>query len=276
MRVLVSGAGGQLGQSLQKELPMHELVPLVHARLDITDLQAVREAVAAFHPDVVVNASAYNNVDGAESDPSSAYHLNAVGPRNLAVAAAERGIAVVHVSTDYVFDGTASEPYHEYHETAPLSVYGKSKLAGETAVIALNEHHYVVRTALLYHEAGMNFPVRMLEQRDKPSVRVVSDQFGSPTYARHLARAIGDLIETGAYGTYHFAGRGGTSMLDWTRALYRLCGISTEVIPVSMADFPRPARRPRYSVLTTLQSPQILLPEWEEGLAEFARAIGHV
>jgi dTDP-4-dehydrorhamnose reductase len=118
--------------------------------------------------------------------------------------------------------------------------------------------------------------VRMLEQRDKQSVRVVSDQFGSPTYARHLARAIGELIETGAYGTYHFAGRGGTSMLDWTRALYRLCGISTEIIPVSMADFPRPARRPRYSVLTTLQTPQILLPEWDQGLAEFARAIGHV
>ena len=272
--MLVAGAGGQLGGSLQKELSMHEVTPLAHERLDITDLKAVREAVAAFRPDVLINAAAYNNVDGAEADPGGAYHLNAVGPRNLALATAERDIAVLHVSTDYVFDGTATEPYHEYNETAPLSVYGKSKLAGENAVAALNERHYIVRTALLYHEAGVNFPVRMLAQRDKPSVKVVSDQFGSPTYARHLARGIGDLIETGAHGTYHFAGRGGTSMLEWTRALYRLCGISTEIIPVSMADFPRPAKRPRYSILTTLQSPQILLPEWEQGLAEFARAMG--
>ena len=275
MKILLAGAGGQLGVSLQRELEVHEVTPLVHHRLDITDLRAVRETLAAFSPDVVINASAYNNVDGAESDPDSAFRLNAVGPRNLSLAASEKDIAIVHVSTDYVFDGTATEPYHEFDQTNPLSAYGRSKLAGEVAVASVNTRHYIVRTALLYHESGVNFPVRMLSQKDTPFVKVVSDQFGSPTYARHLARGIGQLIETGAFGTYHMAGSGGASMYEWTISLFRMCGVSTEVIPVTLAEFPRPARRPRYSVLRTLQQPQIVLPDWERGLAEFVHAISH-
>ena len=276
MKIMIAGAGGQLGRALQATLTAHELTPLEHLALDITELESVRLAISKHHPDIVINAAAYNHVDGAETDQEAAYKLNALGPRNLALATAERGIIFLHVSTDYVFDGMNSHPYHEFHHPRPLSVYGRSKLAGEIAVASLNRRHYIVRTAWLYHLTGANFPNRMLAQRDKPALRVVSDQFGSPTYAPHLAAGIGRLIETGAYGTYHLAGRGGASIYEWTRALFRLFDIETSLLPVATAEFPRPAVRPRYSVLTTLQDPNILLPPWEEGLEEFVRTRGEI
>jgi dTDP-4-dehydrorhamnose reductase len=274
MKIMIVGAGGQLGRALQATLTAHELTPLEHLALDITELESVRLAISKHHPDIVINAAAYNHVDGAETDQEAAYKLNALGPRNLALGTAERGIIFLHVSTDYVFDGMNSHPYHEFHHPRPLSVYGRSKLAGEIAVASLNRRHYIVRTAWLYHLTGANFPNRMLAQRDKPALRVVSDQFGSPTYAPHLAAGIGRLIETGAYGTYHLAGRGGASIYEWTRALFRLWNIDTSLLPVATAEFPRPAVRPRYSVMTTLQDPNILLPPWEEGLEEFVRTRG--
>jgi dTDP-4-dehydrorhamnose reductase len=213
-------------------------------------------------------------VDGAESDPLPAYRGNALGPRNLAVATAEQQAPFVHVSTDYVFDGNGKRPYHEYDAPKPQTVYGASKLAGEEAVRTLNSRHYIVRTAWLYDAEGQNFPntMRALAQ-DRPAVRVVSDQFGSPTYVLHLAQALANLLDSDAYGVYHFAGQGGTSWYDLTRTLYRLLGVSVPVIPVSTSEFPRPAPRPRYSVLTTLQDPLIVLPPWEEGVADFARAV---
>ncbi len=273
MRILLTGAGGQLGQALQAILADHAVVALDHLHLDISQLNAVREAVQAYHPDLVLNAAAYNNVDGAESDPNAAYRGNALGPRNLAVVTAAHRLPLLHVSTDYVFAGTSTRPYHEFDCPHPRSVYGASKLAGEEVVRALNSCHYVVRTAWLYHTTGHNFLKTMCSLADQLEVRVVSDQYGSPTYAPHLAAAIARLICTDAYGTYHFAGQGGTSWFELTRTLYRSLGIRTLVRPVATADFPRPAERPRYAVLTTVQDPQILLPRWEEGLVEFARAM---
>jgi dTDP-4-dehydrorhamnose reductase len=274
MRVLVVGAAGQLGRALGPALAGHEVVARDHTALEIADLDSVRRAIAAARPDLVVNAAAFNEVDRAESDPSPAYRGNALGPRNLALATAERAIPLVHVSTDYVFDGTATAPYHEFDRPNPRSVYGASKLAGEAAVRELNPRHYVVRTAWLYDAGGRNFPRTVLALATKqPSLRVVSDQYGSPTYAPHLAAAVARLIGTGAYGTYHMAGRGGTSWFALTRALFGHFGIERSVEPVSTGEFPRPAPRPRYSVLTTIQEPQILLPSWEEGLAEFARVV---
>jgi dTDP-4-dehydrorhamnose reductase len=273
MRILLTGAGAQLGRALQATLTGHHIIALDHPRLDISQLNAVREAVQAHRPDLVLNAAAFNNVDGAESDPEAAYRGNALGPRNLAVATAAHRLPLLHVSTDYVFDGTSKRPYHEFNRPRPRSVYGASKLAGEEIVRALNPCHYIVRTAWLYHTTGRNFPKTMCALAGQPEVRVVSDQYGSPTYAPHLAGAMARLISTGAYGTYHFAGQGGTSWFELTRTLYRLLGIQTPVRAITMADFPRPAERPRYSVLTTLQDPQILLPPWEEGLGEFARAL---
>ena len=273
MRILVTGAGGQLGTALCTSLTSHELVVLDRERLDITALGGVRQAVTAHRPDVVINAAAYNDVDGAETHPDDAYAVNALGPRNLAVATAERGVPLMHVSTDYVFDGTSRRPYHEFDRPNPRSVYAASKRAGEEAVRDSNARHYIVRTAWLYHTVGRNFPKTMRSLAERGEVRVVSDQFGSPTYAPHLAAAIARLMETDAFGIYHLAGAGGTSWYELTLTLYRELRISTAVRPVASAEFPRPAERPRYSVLTTLQEPRILLPPWQEGLAEFARAL---
>jgi len=273
VRILLAGAGGQLGRALLAARLPHEILALDHGRLDIADLAAVREAVEAGTPDLLLNAAAYNAVDRAEIEREAAYRANALGPRNLALAAAERGIPILHVSTDYVFDGSQRHPYHEYDAPRPLSVYAASKLAGERAVRETNPRHYVVRTAWLYHSEGSNFPLTILDRARKGPLRVVADQHGSPTYAPHLAAAIGQLVETGAYGTYHLAGCGGTTWFELARALLLAARLDAHVEPAQATDFPRPAPRPAYSVLTTLQEPRILLPPWQEGVDELARAL---
>jgi dTDP-4-dehydrorhamnose reductase len=273
--ILLAGAAGQLGRQLCARPGCHRIVPLSHQALDITRLADVREAVRAHAPDLVLNAAAFNDVDRAQSDPDAAFLGNAVGPRNLALAAAETGAAVLHVSTDYVFDGRQTIPYHEFDRPAPLSHYGLSKLAGELAVREANPRHFIVRTAWVYEPRGNNFPKTLhrlaLEQKE---VKVVSDVKGSPTSAAHLAQAILTLIETGAFGTFHLAGSGaGASWYDLAVLFFRELGLSTPVLPVPAAEYPRPAPRPRYSVLRTIQQPQILLPSWQDGIAEFAREI---
>jgi dTDP-4-dehydrorhamnose reductase len=272
MKVLIAGAGGQLGRALQTVLIGHDVVALTHSQLDVARFDDTREAVTAHRPDVVINAAAYTNVDGAESDQAGAYKLNALAPRNLSIASYEIGAPLVHVSTDYVFDGLGDRPYHEFDRTNPLSVYGKSKLEGERTAAAHNPRHYIVRTSWVYHTEGENFPKAMLAQSKRAEVRVVCDQYGSPTYAPHLAAAIAKLMETGAYGIWHIAGKGAASRFEMTRKLYQLFGIGTVALPAATIEFPRPAPRPRYSVLTTVQEPEILLPPWEDGLAEFASA----
>lgn len=273
MKVLVAGAGGQLARALVPELAAHELVALGHAELDITDLTQVRLAVQSHRPHLVINAAAYNRVDDAEVEQEAAYRGNALGPRNLALATADAAIPLLHVSSDYVFDGRSARPYHEYHRPAPLSVYALSKLAGEQAVRESNPRHFVVRTAWLYGPAGQSFPRTMLSLASRPEVRVVDDQRGSPTWTPHLAQAIARLIDTGVFGTYHLAGCGEASWYELTQHLYATLGIATPVVPVSTAELARPAPRPAYSVLTTIQDPRIVLPPWEEGLAEFCRAV---
>jgi dTDP-4-dehydrorhamnose reductase len=265
VKILLTGAGGQLGRALRQALAGHAVVALDHAALDIGRWEEVRAAVRTHRPDLVLNAAAYTRVDEAETDAGTAYIVNARGARNLALGATEAGAALLQVSTDYVFDGASPRPYHEFDRPRPVSVYGASKLAGEQAVRELTPRHYVVRTAWLYDANGRNFPNALRRLAGEPEVRVVSDQYGSPTYAPHLAQAIARLIESGAYGTYHLAGQGAASWFDLARRL----GIATPVVPVSTAEFPRPAPRPRYSVLTTLQDPAILLPPWEQGLAAY-------
>lgn len=276
MKILVTGATGQLGRVLPAALAEHEVVALARMELDIANLAQVRAAIAAQRPALVINAAAYTNVDGAESDPENAYRINALGARNLAQVTGAAQIPLVHVSTDYVFDGTGTRPLHEYDPVNPQAVYGLTKLAGEEQITRFNPCHYIARTAWLYAAPVAptirNFPLTMLAQAAKPgveAVRVVNDQFGSPTYAPHLAAAIAQLIQTEAYGVYHLAGRGGASWHELTEALYSRCNITLPVHPVTSEEYPRPAKRPKYSVLTTLQDPQILLPPWEEGLAEF-------
>ena len=273
MKILVTGASGQLGHAVQTVFLDHEICAYSREQLDIVQLDAVGVAIAADQPDLVLNAAAYNAVDQAEADPEAAYRGNALGPRNLALATAARGIPLLHVSTDYVFDGRSRRPYHEFDHPNPQSVYGASKLAGEDAVRTLNAKHYIVRTAWVYNNVGKNFIKTMCELSHRSQVQVVNDQFGSPTYAPHLAAALAQLIETETFGMYHFAGHGGTSRLELTQTLYGLLGAGVVVESITTDQMPRPAQRPLYAILTTLQVPHIELPPWQDGVAQFVRSL---
>jgi dTDP-4-dehydrorhamnose reductase len=270
LKILIAGASGQLGTCLGESLRNHELVALDHGGFDITQLPQVHDVLTREKPDLVINAAAFNDVDGAESRRYEAYAANACGPRNLAFETADLEIPLVHVSTDYVFDGRLKRPYHEHDDTNPLSIYAASKLAGERAVESLNPRHYIVRTAWLYWESGKGFLNSMCANATRPELRVADDHFGSPTYVPHLADAIARLVETEAFGTYHLAGSGGASRWELVTETFRVLGIATAVKPVSHREFPMPANRPTYSVLTTIQAPRIILPPWQEGVAEFA------
>lgn len=273
MKILLTGASGQLGIAMQAALAGHDVIPLTKESLDISDFGQVKTVMKALSPEYIINAAAYTDVDGAQANVHLAYAVNALGPRNLAVIAAALDIPLMHVSTDYVFDGRSSVPYHEFDRPNPLSVYGASKLAGEEAIRDLHRRHFIVRTSWLYHVVGRNFPKTITSLASRPVVRVVDDQIGSPTYAPHLASTLARLHETMAYGTYHVSGRGQTTWFSLTRELYRQLGIATPLVPVSTSEFPRPAPRPRYSALISLQSPCIELPPWEAGIAEYAACI---
>lgn len=275
MRILLTGALGQLGRQIVVQNQGHQITAMGRKDLDISNLHDVREVVRSARPALVLNAAAFNDVDLAETDWEAAFRGNAVGPRNLALAAAEKGAAVLHVSTDYVFDGARTIPYHEYDVPAPLSNYGRSKLAGEQAVRDMNPRHYVVRTAWVYEAQGANF-LKTLYQlaQEKKELRVVGDVKGSPTSARHLAGAILTLIKTGAFGTYHLTNFGaGASRFEVATRFFRELQMDTKIIPAASSEFPRPAPRPAYSVLRTIQEPRILLPSWQDGIAEFAREL---
>jgi dTDP-4-dehydrorhamnose reductase len=274
-RILITGAQGQLGQALQQQYADYEVTAWDIQDLDISQFEQVKKALDQLRPQVVMNAAAFTQVDDAETHQEAAYRSNALGPKNLAVVTEDLHIPLVHFSTDYVFDGRQTRPYQEFDRTNPLCVYGQSKLAGEEAVRTANPRHFIVRTAWLYHILGKNFPNTICRMAGQDVVKVVSDQYGSPTFAPHLARSVCRLIETGAYGTYHLAGSGGTSWFAFTQALYSALGFRTSIEPVATAQFPRPAKRPAYAVLTSLQSPSFRLPPWEEGVREFAAQWKH-
>lgn len=269
-RILITGAQGQLGQALQRQYADHEVTAWDLQDLDITQFEEVRKALDHLRPHIVINAAAFTQVDEAEVKQDAAYRGNALGPRNLAVVTNDLGMTLIHFSTDYVFDGQQNRPYHEFDRTNPLGVYGHSKLAGEEAVRVANPRHFIVRTAWLYHTVGRNFPSTICRMAGREVVKVVSDQYGSPTFAPHLAQAVCQLGETDAFGTYHMAGTGGTSWYELAQTLYQALDIQISVVPIATAQFPRPARRPSYAVLTSLQDPLIKLPPWEEGVRDFA------
>jgi dTDP-4-dehydrorhamnose reductase len=258
---------------VQSGFGAHQVIAPREADLDICERHQVEAALDQTRPDLLLNAAAYTDVDGAESDREAAFAGNARGPGILAAATGRRGIPILHISTDYVFDGEAGRPYHERDATGPCSVYGRSKLEGEEAVRQANPRHFVVRTSWLYAAEGRNFPLTMLQHAERSEVRVVNDQFGSPTFAPHLRAGLLELLESDSWGTYHLAGRGVASWYEFTCALYRELGIETPVRPVPTSEFPRPAKRPPFSALTTVQEPRILLPPWEEGVRDFAAAI---
>ncbi len=287
MRLLVAGWHGQLARALVEIAPGEADVKALavgRPALDLCEPASITRSMTDFGPDVVINTAAYTAVDKAESEPEAAFALNRDGARLLAEAAAKRGAAIIHVSTDYVFDGTKPAPYVEDDPTAPLGVYGHSKLEGENAVRSVNPRHAVVRTAWVHSPGGANFVRTMLRLAgERPRVRVVDDQIGSPTYAPHLARAILQLarnLSTASaddprWGTYHAAGSGAVTWCGLAREVFRvsktLGGPSAEVEAITTADYPTPARRPANSRLDCGKLRRlhaITLPDWEAGVAE--------
>jgi dTDP-4-dehydrorhamnose reductase len=258
IRWMLTGARGQLGSELARELSGADLTAAGRAELDltgpgVTDALCRWAAGAEGRRLVVVNAAAWTDVDGAESDPTGAAAVNTTGPARLAAGCARVGATLVHVSTDYVFPGTGSRPYEVDDPVRPASVYGKTKEAGERAVRAELASHYIVRTAWLYGAVGRNFVKTIAALRHRrETLEVVDDQRGCPTWAAELARALVALAASGTpYGTYHFAGGGEASWYELARAVFEEVGADPERIrPCDSARFPRPAPRPAYSVLS--------------------------
>ncbi|MET1042755.1 MAG: dTDP-4-dehydrorhamnose reductase [Microbacteriaceae bacterium] len=274
-RYLITGAAGMLGRDLQTVLDGRDVTALGRADLDVTDLDAVRSAVG--NHDVVINAAAYTKVDDAESHEDDAFAVNAVGAKNLALAAAHIGARLVQVSTDYVFDGTATSPYDEKTPLNPVSAYGRTKAEGERLAFEANPHAtYVVRTAWLYGEHGPNFAKTMLRlAASHPEVTVVTDQVGQPTWTMDLAKQIVALADSAApAGVYHGTNAGQASWFDFARAVFASAGLDPErVKPTDSSAFVRPAPRPAYSVLGHdgwAQAGLQPMRPWQDALAEAA------
>lgn len=251
MKFLITGANGMLGRDLQAALAGRSVTALGRADLDVTDLTAVTDTVAGH--DVVINAAAYTKVDDAESHEDAAYAVNAVGARNLAIAASAVSAKLVQVSTDYVFNGSATTPYPEDTLREPISAYGRTKGAGEEFVLAENgARSYIVRTAWLYGQHGPNFATTMLRLAGShPTVSVVNDQLGQPTWTADLARQIVSLVDADApAGIYHGTNAGVASWFDFAQAVFTVAGLDpARVLPTDSSAFVRPAPRPAYSVL---------------------------
>jgi dTDP-4-dehydrorhamnose reductase len=279
MRILITGAGGMLGHDVQRaaEAAGHEPVAVPRSSLDITDSAAVTRVVAEAAPDVVVNCAAWTNVDGAEAGEEAALEVNGAGAGHVAAAAQAAGAWTIHVSSDYVFDGQKAEPYVESDPVAPVSAYGRSKLAGEQAVAAAApERHTIVRSAWLFGAHGKCFPrtiLRLAGERDE--LTVVADQIGCPTFTGHLAQALVGLAEAPRPGILHVAATGACSWYDFAAAIVVAAGARCEVRPISTAEYPTPARRPAYSVLASERDAPRLLP-WEDGLSAFLSELAGV
>ncbi|MGF1600892.1 MAG: dTDP-4-dehydrorhamnose reductase [Thermosynechococcaceae cyanobacterium] len=264
VKLLLMGHQGQVGQDLQQILsPFAEVTAVGRSEVDLRQPEQIRQVFAAVHPEIVVNAAAYTAVDKAESQMDVAYAVNAAAPQVMASEAQKLGATLIHLSTDYVFDGSQSHPYQEQDATHPLGVYGQSKLAGEQGVQKMCDRTLILRTAWVYGVHGKgNFVKTMLRVgRERTEVRVVADQVGTPTWSRHIAEAVAALVQASAgasddfYGTYHFTNSGVCSWYDFAIAIfeeaYRLALISKkpDVIPITTAEYPTPTQRPSYSVL---------------------------
>jgi len=276
MRVLITGGSGMLGRDVAEAAAEagHECIPLSHAELDITDLVEVRAAVREAAPDAVINCAAWTDVDGAENAGEAAAEVNRDGAGNVARAADEAGAWTVHVSSDYVFDGTKRTPYVESDQTNPLSAYGRSKLGGEQAVAAAApSSHTIVRSSWLFGVHGRCFPATILRlAAERDHLAVVDDQVGCPTFTGHLAPALLALAERRPLGIVHVASAGACSWYELAREIVALSGLDCAVEPSTTAEQRRPAPRPAFSVLGSErrgEAPE--LPEWRRGLEAYMR-----
>ena len=278
----MTGAAGMLGLDVLRagERAGHELIGVDLPELDITDAEAVRAALARARPDAVLNCAAWTDVDGAETHVEQAHAVNADGAGNLARAAAEACVGLVHVSTDYVFDGEACvdasgapRAYVESDRTGPRSVYGQTKLAGEQQVLAASGAHAVVRSAWLFGVGGRNFAATMLSLADeREAVQVVTDQVGCPTWTGHLAPALLGLIERGVAGLVHLAGTGCVSWNGYAAEIFRQAEVDCRVEEATSEQLARAAPRPGWSVLESQRDDVLPLPPWQDGLAGFLAA----
>lgn len=286
-RILLTGCNGQLGRAIQDVykdtvhfILTDALEPLEgqsHKRLDIADLTAVKAICEEQNPDVIINCAAYTNVDGCEEFTDDAYRANAIGPRNLAIVANARDMKLIHVSTDYVFAGDGSVPYTEYDPPAPISAYGKTKLAGEEYVKAFCKKYFILRTAWLYGD-GKNFIKTMLTlSKTHEKVSVVCDQKGSPTSANELAKMIAHLEPTEEYGIYHATCEGDTNWAQFTEEIFKRTKRSTLVEHVTSEEYakmnPKSASRPKFSILDNymlrLTNSDFRMAHWEDALQEY-------
>jgi len=312
MKVLIIGATGQLGAEFMRVLPSdHQVIAASRADFDITNLEKTVDFIKNAEPDAIIHAAAFTDVDGAESRRDIAFMINSLGTRNVAIAAREVDAKLFYISTDYVFDGTKKGPYLEFDQPNPLNVYGRSKLLGEQFVKEQLHKFFIIRTAWLYGASGKNFVNTMLNlAQEKEVLQVVNDQRGTPTWTEDLARQIKELIPTELYGTYHCASQGSCTWHEFALEIFRCAGYEAEVDPsgsaylipgphvlrpktqdlapniqdlrpiiirpVNSEEFPRPAKRPKNSVLENymlkLQRLDIM-PPWEESLERFMKMV---
>lgn len=281
MKILITGANGQLGRELTKQYSNKsvELILTDVQDLDITKGEEVYNFVNKVEPDVIINCAAHTAVDKCESDVDNAYKINTIGPKNLAQAAYSIGAEIVQVSTDYVFNGTINKELNEFDLPDPQTIYGQSKLQGENIVKELNPKHYIVRTAWLYGD-GNNFVKTMISlSKNNNELKVVNDQHGSPTSTVDLARVIIKLVEDKNYGVFHCTCKGECTWYDFAKEIFSLCKIDINVIPCSTEEFPRPAKRPQFSVLRNYMlelTTGDITRDWKEALREYIEELGYL
>lgn len=278
-KVIVTGCNGQLGRAVNKELGTNAEIEFVNtdvAELDITNIDKVMDLAREVKPYAIINCAAHTAVDACEQDADNAYRINAIGPRNLSIAASEMGAKMIHISTDYVFDGKSSKPYLEYDRPNPQGVYGVTKLAGEMMVKDFARRYFILRTAWLYGD-GKNFVKTMLrlsETNDR--VMVVNDQFGSPTSARELAAAISQLLFTENYGLFHATCEGSCSWAEFAKEIFRLAGKSTQVEGITTEEYNAPAPRPACSILENYMlkmTSGYLFADWHDAIEEYIKTL---
>lgn len=282
-KIMITGCNGQLGRALNSLYEKEQNIEIINTDvfsgdhitpLDITDVDAVLSFVKERKPDAIINCAAHTNVDKCETDIDNAYKINAVGPRNLSLAATETGAKLMHISTDYVFPGTESRALTEFDAVGPVSMYGKTKLAGENFVKEFSEKHFIIRTAWLYGD-GKNFVKTMLRlAQDHDEVSVVKDQFGTPTSALELAKAIRYLLPTENYGLFHGTCEGSCCWADFAAEIFRLAKKYTKVNYITTEEFASPTKRPAYSILDNYMlrlTTDFTFAPWQEAIAEYMR-----
>jgi len=280
MRIAVTGANGQVGRALQRvaaEAGDLEMIPLASSSLDVADAEAVRDTLVPLAPDCIIHAAAFTDTDACEVQQERAYAVNALGTGYVAAAAAAIGCPLVAIGTNYVFDGRRDEPYDEFDPPNPLSVYARSKWAGEIAAQRAGGRLLIVRTAMVYAEEGRNFVRTMLALAERGTpLRVVADQWGQPTYATDLARGILALARRPLPGVYHLTNSGTASWYEWACALFGMAGLAPETAPIPASEFPRPCAPPTNGVLINRAAAHlgIALPPWQDGLHRCLTSMG--